>query len=59
MRCAWTKPCAPGETLVLYGMLLYGIPGTEEAGELTALVLTLMVDSNAPLGFRFVSVELA
>ncbi len=47
-----------GETLVLYGMLLYGIPGTEKAGELTALVLTLTVDSNAPLGFRFVSVEL-
>ena len=47
------------KTLVIYGMLLYGIPGTEEAGELAALVLTLTIDAAAPLGFRFLSAELA
>ena len=47
------------KTLIIYGMLLYGIPGTEEAGELAALVLTLTIDAAAPLGFRFLSAELA
>ena len=47
------------DSLVVYGMLLYGLPGTEEAGELAALVLTLAPADTAPLGFRFVSAELA
>ncbi len=46
------------DSLTVYGMHLYGIPGTEEAGELAALVITLAVDGSAPMGFRFVSVEL-
>ena len=40
-------------------MLLYGLPGTEGAGELAALVLTLAPADTAPLGFHFVSAELA
>ena len=47
------------DSLIVYGMLLYGLPGTEGAGELAALVLTLAPADTAPLGFRFVSAELA
>lgn len=46
------------DALILYGMLLYGMPGTEEATELSAAVVTLAPESGAPVGFRFVSVEL-
>lgn len=47
------------DSLIVYGMLLYGLPGTEGAGELAALVLTLAPADTAPLGFHFVSAELA
>ena len=46
------------DLLIVYGMLLYGLPGTKEAGELAALVLALAPADTAPLGFRFVSAEL-
>lgn len=47
-----------GTGLVLYGMILYGTPGTSDAGELCAVTVTLEGDASVPAGYRFQSVEL-
>lgn len=44
--------------LVLYGMILYGVPGTASAGELTAATVTLTASGVSPAGYIFESVEL-
>ncbi len=44
--------------LVLYGMILYGVPGTASAGELTAATVTLTASSASPAGYVFEAVEL-
>lgn len=44
--------------LVLYGMILYGVPGTSDAGELCAAAVTLKAAPDSPMGYRFESVEL-
>lgn len=44
--------------LVLYGMILYGVPGTSDSGELCAAAVTLVSAASSPMGYRFESVEL-
>lgn len=44
--------------LVLYGMILYGVPGTSDSGELCAATVTLTSSGASPMGFIFAGVEL-
>ncbi len=44
--------------LVLYGMILYGVPGTSDSGELCAATVTLTSSGESPIGFIFAGVEL-
>ncbi len=44
--------------VALYGMILYGVPGTSDAGELCAATVVLTKSSNSPMGYTFGSVEL-
>lgn len=44
--------------LVLYGMILYGIPGTSDAGELCAVTVTVESFASSPMGYRFTDVEI-
>ncbi|HWQ58849.1 MAG TPA: hypothetical protein VN540_07480 [Clostridia bacterium] len=44
--------------LVLYGMILYGVPGTADSGELCAATVTLTASGESPIGFRFAGVEM-
>lgn len=44
--------------LVLYGMILYGVPGTSDSGELCAAAVTLSASDASPIGFVFAGVEL-
>lgn len=43
--------------VTLYGMILYGVPGTSDAGELSAATVVLTSNETSPMGYVFSSVE--
>jgi hypothetical protein len=44
--------------VTLYGMILYGVPGTSDSGELCAATVVLTASGSSPMGYTFGSVEL-